>query len=205
MGPLPKARQSGPIFRGCLSDIIIRRRRIIVVVVVVIITTWNHSNNHNCRETGAAGRRGARARRSSRLRSPGGSFRTGSGQTGSSQKCRNFPWSTVMRKCDKMWRNVTNMTKYNEISGVCVKVWALKQRMDLWPFCFKTKRCPDPVRKPPTAASRRRLRPETAAPGASSSPRSHGGTNGYGPRLRHQIDYEMNPICNIGVLIVLSR
>ena len=34
------------------------------------------------------------------------SFQRGSGQTGSSQKCSDSPWSTFMGKYDKMWQHV---------------------------------------------------------------------------------------------------
>ena len=34
------------------------------------------------------------------------SFRTGSGPTGSSQRCRNFPYSALVATCGKMWRHV---------------------------------------------------------------------------------------------------
>ena len=66
------------------------------------------------------------------------SFQTGSGQTGSSQKCRNSPNQFS-------WENMSQYAKM--LQHVCTRSNTLQNVWDLWPFC-ENPVCPNPVWKP---------------------------------------------------------
>ena len=71
------------------------------------------------------------------------SFQTGSGQTGSSQKCRDYPWSTLMGKCGQdvssHGKSATNCDRTWQSVATCANVKLHIAKCEgLWPFCKHT-------------------------------------------------------------------
>ena len=124
---------------------------VLCIICCLKITVWKAAT--------CAGAADARVRRGS-TRLGVDSFQMGSGQTGSSQKCRNSPQSTFMGECGQAVANYGNMQQHVHTYS---NIW--QNAGDLWPFCKKNKTSvPTPsgsrgarARSSPAQAARKRL------------------------------------------------
>ena len=163
---------------------------IISIILIISITAHtNNDNNSNINTTPLAWITG---------------FQTGSGQTGPSQKCREFPLMNfdgkMLIQFDKMWQNIA---KYGNACALKTNYYIAKC-LEAWPFC-ENPVCPwaarpgrpglapgGPVTGSRASGSRRRAgTPRTAEPGSQGT----GGRNSWLGCLLLSILYMFKPSC----------